>query len=323
MRTYLFLVISIFVLSLFACTTDPSFPAQQSGFITGADSAQIYYKMIGAKKDTIVVVHGGPGAGMNSFFHVVEPLAKDFTLIFYDQRGGGRSTLPKDTTKLKPEYYVEDLEALRQHFGLKGMNILAHSFGSILVAEYVRKYPDHIKRAVFHKGTGPVRSEMATYYRSKARQSKTISDTLLTKRTTELLTSLLNGTASDPIAACLEYEQLSAKIARMQGNDSKYLDSTCEMPPKAVKYYYQYTAQLAPSYFGNWNYTNELDAFNAPLLVIYGAEDTLAQPSQRSWINITPNSRLLWVPNASESAITDQPEFVHAAITDFFNGRWP
>ena len=58
---------------------------------------RLHYRILGSAPDTVVAVHGGPGAGMQAILPELEPLAENHTLIFYDQRGGGLSELPADT----------------------------------------------------------------------------------------------------------------------------------------------------------------------------------------------------------------------------------
>jgi proline iminopeptidase len=142
-------------------------PAPAHGYVTGAGGARIFYQVAGSGHDTIVVVHGGPGAGINDIRPDLEPLADGRVVIFYDQRGGGRSELPKDTTLLTPQYFVGDLESVREHFQLQQMSLLAHSFGAIIVAEYARAHPDRIARMVFLSATGPNRKEAARFYQSQ------------------------------------------------------------------------------------------------------------------------------------------------------------
>lgn len=317
------LFIGIIFTCFISCSQIEKEAETRDGFVQTNDGAELYYQVLGSGSDTLVILHGGPGAGINSFLPSAEPLANNFTLIFCDQRGGGKSTLPKDTARLKPEYFVEDLEAVRRYFNLDSMNVLTHSFASIVLAEYATKYPHRLNRVVFHGSTGPVRAEMGEYYRAKAQQASPISDTSLTNRASALLASLLEGSADDPVSTCREYEQLSKQIAIMRGERASHRGSTCDAPSEAVKYYYQYTAQLAPAFFGNWDYTEKLKGFNAPLLVVYGKEDTLALSSQRRWTEIIPNSRLLLVPEADKGSLSDNPDFTLQAITTFFEGNWP
>src|SRR5438128_954508 len=74
--------------------------AQQAGYITTPDSARLFYRMVGRGSDTLIAIHGGPGVDLESIAGDFTPLTEKHVVIFYDQRGAGRSTLPRDTTSL-------------------------------------------------------------------------------------------------------------------------------------------------------------------------------------------------------------------------------
>lgn len=302
---------------IFSCTDSERVPILKEGYLEGYEQAQLYYRVIGNGQDTLVVLHGGPGAGMNSILPSVKPLGKDYILIFYDQRGGGRSELPTDTTKLKPHYFVEDLEAVRRYFGLQKMNLLAHSFGSVLAAEYARTYPDRIKRWIFHGATAPSLKQELSLRKKKGSADPAPPDTALANRASALLQELLNGTLDDPRETCRQYEQISRKLALLRGQDASYRGTTCDAPSEAVRYYYRYTARLAPRYYHGWDFSNSLKEVSAPLLVIYGERDSLMLPAQRSWVSSVPNGRLVIVPGAGKAAFSANPEFVFRTIDSF------
>lgn len=314
---------SILSLALTACVDRESRPQPKEGFLTGADGAKIFYKVTGTGSDTVVVLHGGPGAGMHSVLPSVSPLARNHVLIFYDQRGGGKSELPADTSKLKPRYFVEDLEAVRSHFGIEKMNIIAHSFGPVVTAQYAKKYPGNLKRLVFHGATGPDLQQELRLRKLKAAQAPAPADTALANRAATLLEELLQGTASDPVKTCLDYEAINRKLAIARGDTLTYEGTTCKASPEAVRYYYRYTARLAPRYYRGWDFTKGLEQVKAPLLVIYGKKDSLMIPAQQAWADAVPNGRLLLVPGAGKAAFSGNPEFVFPAIDTFLNGEWP
>jgi proline iminopeptidase len=292
----------------------PRTPVQ--GYLTGEGGARIFYEVVGSGDDTVVVIHGGPGAGLNDIKPDVLPLTKPHVVIFYDQRGGGRSELPKDTTQLGPRYFVGDLEAVRKHFRLDQMNLLAHSFGAIVVAEYLRAHPHRVARMVFHSATGPNREEAARYYQ----RPPEISDTAGAGLRFEILRSLMEGRAADPVAACREYEALDRRLGLVFAGRK---GSECNMPEPAVRYYFHYTARLGPDAFGNWDYTRSLASVRAPLLIIHGERNERGLAMQRSWVRAVPNARLLLVPGAGGSPHAERPDVVFAAIDEFFAGRWP
>jgi proline iminopeptidase len=310
------LLLGILIATTVACTHQaaPRVPAQ--GFLTGAGGAQIFYQVVGSGEDTVVVVHGGPGAGINDIRPDLEPLTKSHVVIFYDQRGGGRSELPVDTTHLTPQHFVGDLEAVREHFRLDQMNLLAHSFGAIVVAEYLRAHPHRVARMVFHSATGPNREEAARYYR----RPPEISDTAGARVRFEILQSLMEGRAADPVAACREYEALDKRLGVVFAGRK---GTTCDMPASAVRYYYHYTARLGPEAFGNWDFTQSLVDVRAPLLIIHGERNKQGLAMQRSWTRTVPNGRLLIVPGAGGSPHAERPDVVFPAIDEFLEGRWP
>lgn len=293
--------------------------AGDEGFLPGAAGAELHYRVLGSGPDTVVVLHGGPGAGMGTVLPAWRPLADRFTLVFYDQRGGGRSTLPADTAFLDARHFVEDLEAVRRHFGLERLKLVTHSFGSVLAASYAERYPERVERMVFHGATGPRRSEAAAL----ARRSPPSPDTALSRRAGELLGELLRGTAEDPVATCERYEELGRRLAEARGEPATWPGTTCDAPPEAVRYYYRYTAQLAPRSFGDWDFTTGLEDLDAPLLVVHGTRDSARLAVQRDWAAAVPRARLLTVPGTAKGPVDERPEIVLPAVAEFLGGAWP
>lgn len=295
--------------------------AVEAGYLEGARGASLHYRVLGRKgRDTVVVVHGGPGAGMNSVLPDFARLSDEHVLIFYDQRGGGRSELPADTALLDARYFVEDLESVRRHFRLERMTILAHSFGSIVAARYAREHPHRVDRLVFHGATGPRRSEAARIARGAGSAPP---DTGLARRARRLLGELLDGTATDPVETCRAWEAAGRELARARGDSARWGGSVCEAPARAVRYYFRHTARFAPATFGDWDFTGGLEEVAAPLLVIWGARDSAAIPGQRAWASSVPNGRLLLLTGVGKAAIAGRPDRVKAAIDTFLGGSWP
>jgi pimeloyl-ACP methyl ester carboxylesterase len=79
--------------------------AEEEGHVTGADGVRLFYRKLGNGKDVVVMLHGGPGGTMRNGEEMA-PLAKGRTLIFYDQRGGGRSELLSDAKLLTSNHHL-------------------------------------------------------------------------------------------------------------------------------------------------------------------------------------------------------------------------
>lgn len=315
MKTVFQIIPALSILIAVSChSVDDPKTAINDGYIKTSDDVVLYYQIHGTGRDTLVVIHGGPGAGIHSIMEPVLPLADDFALIFYDQRGGGKSTLPEDTDLLHADYFIEDLEAVRRHFQIESMNILAHSFGSLITADYAKRFPERVNKMVFSAAVGPLREQAARVYGT----SPESPDTVLSNRAGKLLSELLQGTAEAPVSNCLEYEEINRKLAELRGESVSWTGTSCSAPPEAVAYYFQFTAQVTPGTFGNWNFTAGMNHIEAPLLVIHGLQDTLSVDSQYSWSEALPNGSLSIIPGAGKTAFTDKPGLVQSVIKEFF-----
>src|SRR6185503_6208377 len=111
-------------------------PAVRDGYITTSDSARLFYRIMGERGDTIIALHGGPGVDLESIAGDFARLADRHVVIFYDQRGAGRSELPKDTSRLVGARQIADLDEVRRHFGAQRVTLVAHSYGPLLAVSY-------------------------------------------------------------------------------------------------------------------------------------------------------------------------------------------
>jgi proline iminopeptidase len=113
----------------------------------------IFERRTGAGPPT-VVLHGGPGAHHDYLLPGFDRLAEGRSLIYYDQRGGGRSPVARDVPVGWREQ-VEDLEALRQLWGLEQLTLAGYSWGGLLALLYALEHGDRVARLAL-VSCGPV-----------------------------------------------------------------------------------------------------------------------------------------------------------------------
>ncbi len=121
------------------------------------ENAELYYREIG-QGQPILVLHGGPDFDHTYLLPEMDRLSDTFRLIYYDQRGRGKSAgkvQPEDVT-IQSE--VEDLEGLRKYFQLKAVALLGHSWGGLLAMEYAIRHPDRVSRLIL-MNTAPASAE--------------------------------------------------------------------------------------------------------------------------------------------------------------------
>jgi proline iminopeptidase len=104
----------------------------------------IYERRVG-EGPPVVVLHGGPGAHHDYLLPGFDALARGRELIYYDQRGGGRSPVQREVPVSWREH-VADLEELRGQWGFDALTIAGYSWGGLLALLYATTFPDRVAR---------------------------------------------------------------------------------------------------------------------------------------------------------------------------------
>ncbi len=101
----------------------------------------LFVKVIG-KGYPLLLMHGGPSLDHTTLLDL-QPLAEQFTLVFYDHRCNGRSE-GADVSTMTFENLTADAETLRQALGFDHWAVLGHSFGGHETLEYALRYPQSL-----------------------------------------------------------------------------------------------------------------------------------------------------------------------------------
>src|ERR671911_1949064 len=90
----------------------------------------------------LVCLHGGPGAA-HDYLESLQAMAETGRrVIFYDQLGCGRSSIPESKPEMwTVELYVDELNAVRSTLGLDRIHLLGQSWGGMLGMEYALTQP--------------------------------------------------------------------------------------------------------------------------------------------------------------------------------------
>lgn len=110
-----------------------------------------WWRVAGGRHRTtpLIVVHGGPGGNHWNFERSAGlALEKSRTVVYWEQRGSGRSQAPADANDYSVPILVDDLEALRKKLGARSIDLLGYSFGALLAAEYTLAHPQRVRRLV-------------------------------------------------------------------------------------------------------------------------------------------------------------------------------
>ena len=161
----------------------PAFRSADGSVLAGSIAETAYLRLGGTEQwvmirgenianPILILLHGGPGMSETNFFRYFNSssLEKTFTVVYWDQRGAGRS-FSKDTPEasMTIERFVADLDelinVLRAKLDKKKVVILGHSWGSALGTLYAARHPDKVSAYV---GTGQIGDLQASEHLSYA-----------------------------------------------------------------------------------------------------------------------------------------------------------
>lgn len=293
-------------------------PPVSEGHLDAGRGVRLGYRIVGSGPDTLIIIHGGPGLTFDYLAADFEPLAARHALVFYDQRGSGRSTLVSDSAALGAERYAEDLEAVRRHLRLERVNLLGHSWGAAVVALYAAKYPARLGRLLIVAG---VPLTMAGLEQSFGAMHAA-RDTAEVAR----MDAAMTARRADPgdHAACRAYYALwfrpffadPASAGRSRGDVCAGSAESMRNKMASVDRY------VFPS-LGRYDLRPMMRSMRAPTLIVHGSEDPLLVEFAREWAATLPESRLLVLEGIGHFPYVEAPDRFFRAVDRFLGGDWP
>ncbi len=124
--------------------------ATNEGFISFR-GFKTYYMVRGdleSGNTPLVCLHGGPGYTHYHLENLLELAEHGWPVVLYDQLGCGKSDRPDDPSLWTIELFIDELNALRKQLKLMNINLLGHSWGGSLAAEYMLTKPEGIAKLV-------------------------------------------------------------------------------------------------------------------------------------------------------------------------------
>ncbi len=289
----------------------------REGYVTTADGARLFYRVVGRGPDTLVAIHGGPGVDLESIAGDFVPLSEKHTVIFYDQRGAGRSTLPADTTRLNATQQIADLEAIRVYFRIDQVTLIAHSYGPLLAATYAIAHPDHVRRMIL---MGPVPPRRGEFWRRFAENSASRMDSATQRELSNANRRMQRATSDDSVrAACRDYWRAAMvpRLAEPARTLPLIRSDLCASDARGIQYGLSTTNRVVMGSYGDWDIRAPLRTLRVPTLVIHGEQEAIPMDLVEEWVSALPIATLVRVPRAAHFAYAERPELVWPAVEAF------
>lgn len=279
---------------------------RSEGYTTSTDVPLYWcsYGPVGAPR--LLVLHGGPGADHGYLLPQMLELSKDFELIFYDQRGGGKSkeSVP---TNITWHTQVGDLARVIAEFSLDPLTIVGYSWGGLLAMLY------SIEAAHGNVALAPARlalidpAPVSRAYRAQfeAEFSRRQQGPAIQAMRAELTVSGLRE--SDPEAYRQRAFELS--VAGYFADPHRATDLTP----------FRVTGRVQQSIWeslGDFDLTNDLAAVHCPTIIVHGRQDPIPLASSESIAN-SLKAELVPLDACGHVPYVEQPVRLFVAIREF------
>jgi pimeloyl-ACP methyl ester carboxylesterase len=285
----------------------------ESGFVTTLDGVRLFFEMYGRGSQTVIWPNG---------LYLVEDfryLAEGRTMIFYDVRNRGRSDAVTELEKIKDGIHhdVDDLDAVRQHFGVSRVNLIGHSYAATTVMLYAMKHPDRVNRAVL---MGPMAPDQRTRYPAHLQNV----DHTLQEALAKIGDLQKERGSMTPEDFCRKFWSILNVIYVADPADVHKINwSRCECANER-NLMKPLTEFIMPSIQRLDLTAEDMARVKAPVLIVHGTKDRSSPyGGARDWSRRLPDARLVTVENAAHGPWIEDPECVFGSVETFLDGMWP
>jgi len=282
------------------------------GYVTTDDGLRLFYRRVGEGPLTLM----SNGVPLADDF---TPLADGRSIVFFDNRNRGRSDAVRDRSQIERGIHqdVDDLDAIRRHFGAAQVNVIGFSYAGVTAALFAMKYPAQTNRII---QIGPMAPGEPRQYPP----SLSHLDDVFRKAMAGLAELMKDPEASVSVEQCRRFWSVIGPIYVTNPSDVtklKFLRCDSENERNFMPTWLHH---LQPSIHALRLTAEGLAHVTTPVLVIHGRKDRSAPyGSGRDWASLLPNGRLLTIDEGGHVPWIEAPDQVLNAMRTFLDGSWP
>lgn len=280
-------------------------------------NASLYCRQVGRGR-SIIVLHGGPDFNQTYLLPEMDRLSDSFRLIYYDQRGRGKSgdgVRPEDVTLASD---IADMDKVRQHFQADAVVLLGHSWGAVLALEYALRYPERVSHLIL---MNPAPASADDYKQLRKEWLEKRAADMERRKSIAASAAYKEG---DPDAVIAYYrihfkpafarpENFEKVIARLMGSFTK----EGILKARAIEDRLMNDTWSMPEY----DLLPKLKSLKIPTLVISGDHEFIPAATAEHITQAIPNARLVMLKDCGHFTYLECPVAVHQQIEAFFRGR--
>ena len=291
-------VLLILLLALFAFLWTPDtdaaamrakYGAAPSQFIEIGSGLRVHLRDEGPRDAPGLVLLHGSNADLHTWDGWVRALVPTYRVVRYDQIGHGL-TGPNPARDYDAEAFVEQLEAVAKHLGLRRFVLAGNSMGGAVAWRYALAHPERLNGLVLIDAAGaPVRARSSPPLGFRLARTPVLRDVMRNLTPRPLIERSLRQTVADPASVTPATLDRYWELLRYPGNRQATVDrfATPNTPATA----------------------EQMRQVQAPTLILWGAEDRLIPPASARWFAAAiPNSRTIIYPGVGHIPMEEIPD---------------
>lgn len=284
-------------------------PEISSGIVhaSGVDLAYEAYNLHKfANIPPIIVANGGPGISHHylTICPAWKTLARTHPVIFYDQRGTGKSVEARADLPQGMPAQVQDLEALRAELGFDKIDLIGHSWGGQIAMGYASVHPEHINSLIL-VDSGDPHFGTTLYLFDQVYPDVTADDSSIDQQS--------HQTPEDFQASLQRY--FSMLFYSKEHHDA-FIAALAESGAN------QHVGEAVSSDMQGVDLTHQIGAFRFPVLIITGRFDTNIAPVVAWKIHKRiPGSKFIVYAKSGHLPFYEEPELFVKDVNSFLKSH--
>jgi len=298
--------IILLLLLLGACKEKPLEVEEGYMIVNGSD---VYYKTMG-EGEPLLVIHGGPVLDHSYFLPHFERLAKDYQLIFYDQRACGKSSIEIDSATMNLAGFVDDIEQIRQKLGHEKLNVYGHSWGGLIAMKYAIAYDDKVDHLILSNSMAP---SAVDWQKENLEAAKNINAADQRRLDVIVSTGLLRSANAVPYI-----KEMMLLSFKSQMFDARNINKLNLFIPEDFQQRSAVFGLLGPD-LGTYDLYADLSKIKSPTLVLFGQSEAAVNLHAQKMTKALPNSRLEVIKNSGHFPFIENPTEFDKSVRSFLN----
>ncbi|MCI1974390.1 MAG: proline-specific peptidase family protein [Limosilactobacillus sp.] len=265
----------------------------------------------------LLALHGGPGGNHEYWEDAADQLKKqglNVQVTMYDQLGSLYSDQPDYSDPeiakkyLTYEYFLDEVDEVREKLGLDNFYLIGQSWGGLLVQEYAVKYGQHLKGAII--------SSMVDEIDDYVKHVNALREKTLPKEAVDFMKDCeAKNDYSNP--KYQEYVQVMNENYIDRKQPSK-LDHLKDIGGDAVYNAFQGDNEFViTGKLKDWHFRNQLKNIKVPTLVTFGEHESMPLATGKKMAELIPNAKFVTTPEGGHHHMVDNPDVYYKHLADF------